>query len=145
MLIPPIAHLNNKRLMPSIQSLQLPPPSQRLRILRIALLTVHNHRPNRVQLPMLPQQMIPTEFLRRNIPNPHCSSSVRSCCAMRSFVISKQWFIQLPRTRVLLSITLLRLDTLLDQSSQDLFSSEGIASCSLGIDGHANRIVQLLG
>jgi hypothetical protein len=87
MLVASRGHLTHQRLMPSIEGFEFPLPPQRLRMPGIALLTIHEYRPNRMQLPMLPQQMIPTEFLWRYIPNPHCSSSVRSCCAMRSLVI----------------------------------------------------------
>lgn len=90
MLIPPTTHLNNKRRMPTIQSFQLPLPPQCLRMLRIALLAVHEYRPNRMQFPMLPQQMCPTKLLRRNFPIVHYSSYAILRCAMGSLVIIRQ-------------------------------------------------------
>src|SRR5262245_8257982 len=82
MSIPTSVHFNNKRFMPSIQGLQLSLPSQRLWMMRITLLAIHDHRPDRMQLPMLPQQMIPAQSLWRDIPNSHRSSSVTSFCMM---------------------------------------------------------------
>jgi hypothetical protein len=75
-------HFTHQRLMPAIERSKFPLSSQRLRMPRVPFFAVHQHRPDRVQLTMLTQQMIQTEFLRRDIPNPHCSSSVRSSCVV---------------------------------------------------------------
>lgn len=66
-------HLTHERFMPAIESSQLALPAQCLRMSGIAFLAIHQHGPNRMQLPMLAEQMIPTESLRRDIPNAHLS------------------------------------------------------------------------
>jgi hypothetical protein len=72
MLVATIAHLSNKRLMPAKERLQLPLPPQCLRMMGIALFAIRKHRPNRVQLPMLTQQVGSTESPWGDIPNSHC-------------------------------------------------------------------------
>jgi hypothetical protein len=75
----PRSHLADKRFMPAIQSFQLPLPPQRLRMPRIALLALREHRPNRVQLPMFAKQMVSAQPFRRDIPDTHYSSPVKLC------------------------------------------------------------------
>jgi hypothetical protein len=69
--IPANGHFLNQRIMPVKQCLQLTPPAQGFRMTRITFLPVHQYRPDRVQLPMLPEQMITTEPLGGDVPDAH--------------------------------------------------------------------------
>jgi hypothetical protein len=77
MLVPANGHLPDKRGMPAIQRFQLALPAQRFRMTRIAFFAVDQHRPNRMQLPVLAEQMVPAQSLRGNIPDPHRYISAR--------------------------------------------------------------------
>jgi len=71
MLISTNGHFLDQRVMPAIECLELAAPTQGLRMTRIAFFAVYQHRPDRVELPVLAEQMIPAQPLRRNIPDAH--------------------------------------------------------------------------
>jgi hypothetical protein len=71
MLIAANRHFLNQRGMPAIECFEFTAPTQGLRMTRITFLVVYQHRPDRMELPVLAEQMIPAQPLRRNIPNPH--------------------------------------------------------------------------
>ena len=59
--------------MPSIEGLKSPLPSQRLGVVRIALLACRQYVPNGVQFSVLTEEVKATESFWRNIPYPHDS------------------------------------------------------------------------
>jgi hypothetical protein len=66
-------HLLDQRLVTSIEGSQLPSPAQRFRVVGIAGLALGEDGPDRVELAVLPEQVVAAQHVRRQIPDPHSS------------------------------------------------------------------------
>ena len=69
--VAPARHLRHQRFVPPVQGRQLAPPAPGLGMPGKALLPLGQNHPQAVQFPVLPQQVLPAELTRLNIPNAH--------------------------------------------------------------------------
>lgn len=71
MLISTGGHFDHEFVVANIERRQLPIPSQRFRMARIAGFPLRDNGPKRVEFSVFSEEVLPAENVWRHIPNPH--------------------------------------------------------------------------
>lgn len=76
-----VFHLPTDALVAAVEGRKLAPPSQGLWMPRVSVPSAREDGPNRVDLPMLAEEVAPAEFVGWEVPDAQRPHSVSHCCA----------------------------------------------------------------